>query len=124
MSTRDYAGPGVIYYNGSVLAEAQSIRVRFISNNNRVRTMKRGLAGRSRGPRETEVSVSNAVPQEGIERDYINDLLADRSVRLGFKVANRTVQSDGWTDGADWEAGTDTPQSFSFDFVGGPAQVI
>lgn len=67
-----YEGPGEIQFNGSTLAEATSIKIRYSSNAADSITMTKGWAGIARGPAMAEISVTNVVPKIGMENDYID----------------------------------------------------
>ena len=119
MALGDYEGPGKVFFNNNLLAESQSVRMNFNGNNTRVKTMKRGLAGRSRGAFETEFSIDSAVPLAGLEVDFINLCVTNANVTVSIDLAGKRVAVDGWIESTDVEQSTDSPAQISFSGVGG-----
>lgn len=115
-----YVGAASILVKGSLLAEAQRVRVSIRSNANPVRTMKKGLAGRSRGPVTSEITVENAVPRAGMEQDFVTMLLVDQDVDLQFVFDGRTYTYEGWIDSVDKESAVDAAAGVNFTVMAGP----
>ena len=82
MALGHYEGPGEVYFNGRLLAEAESVRFRIMGNKRKVFTMIKGLAGRSKGPVEAEIQVTNAMPIAGEEAEFERILIEDGDIRL------------------------------------------
>lgn len=119
-----YEGPGSIIMDGSLLAEAQSIKVSLSSNNNPVKTMKKGLAGRSKGPRQAEIAVSSAVPVAGLEQEFVEKVVDDADVQVVVVFAGRRYQYDGWIDQVSHNNDTDSASGVEFTVIAGPPQII
>ncbi len=119
-----YEGPGTIQMDSSTLAEAQSVRVRVASNNNRVRTLRKGLAGRSKGPRETEITVANAVPAAGLEQEFIQKMVVDADVEVVIVFGAKRYQYRGWIDDVSHNNDTDSAASLEYTIVAGPPRII
>jgi len=122
MSLTRYQGPAEIYVNGRLLAEAQTISVRTISNNTKVRTMKKGLAGFSAGPTEVEIKIESAVPRSGYEVDF-KTACENKSVAQIVHADAGGVRRryEGWIDDVDQSQSTDSAATMSVSFVGKPA---
>ena len=114
----NYEGPAKLQLDGRTLAEITTARVRVNGNNRRVFTMRKGLAGRSRGPRETEISLEGAIPRAGYEKDFLAALLDDDNLRLVYSTGGKRITVNFWID--DWEqsANTDGPATFSVSGAG------
>jgi len=120
MAMENYEGPGTVILDGSLLAEAQSVRVSVMSNARPVVTMRKGLAGRSRGPVETSIDVSEAVPRAGTEQDFIGKCVADATVRIVAVFAGKRYQWEGWIDQVGTEQSAEASASLSFTVKCGP----
>lgn len=121
MATMDtYEGPGTVLVNNSLLMEAQQVRVSVQSNNREVMTMRKGLAGRSKGPRRSEISIECAVPRDGLEQDFDQSLLDDANVVVVVVMAGTRYQFEGWIDSYEHSQSQDGPAGFNFSIVAGP----
>lgn len=121
MSLTRYQGPGEIYANGRLLAEAQSITVRTLSNNNKVRTMKKGLSGYSAGPTEVEIKIESAVPRAGYEVDFKGICERKETVSIVHNDAgNIRRRYEGWIDDVEQGQSNDNAATLSASFVGKP----
>lgn len=118
-----YEGPGTVIIDNSMLMEAQTMRVSVTSNNREVMTMRKGLAGRSTGPRRSEISVENAVLRAGLEQDFDRHLLADKDVAVVIVSAGRRYQFDGWIDSFDLSQSQDGPATFNISIIAGPPTI-
>jgi hypothetical protein len=114
-----YEGPGTIQMDSSTLAEATSVRVRGASNNSRVRTLRRGLAGRSKGPREFEITVANAIPVAGMEQDFIQKMIDDADVSIVVVTGGKRYQYDGWIDDISTNNDTDSAAGVEYTVIAG-----
>lgn len=119
-----YEGPGNVLKDGSLLAEAQSVRVRGASNNSRVRTMKKGLAGRSKGPREFEITIASAVPVAGLEQEYVQQMVEDADVQIVVVFAGRRYQYDGWIDDVSHNNDTDAAAGIEYTVIAGKPSIL
>lgn len=124
MALERYEGPGVVMMDGSLLAEVTSCRVRLASNNNRVRTMRKGLAGRSKGPREAEITCSNAVPVAGLEQEFVEKVINDADVQIVIVFGGRRYQYDGWLEDVSHNNDTDAAAGCDFTVVAAAPKII
>lgn len=120
----NYEGPAEIQFDNSTLAEATSVSITVNGNNNPVTTMKKGLAGRSKGAVTVDIQVENAVPRGGLEHEFIEKCVKNENVRITHLYAGRQYIYDGYIDVVDAQQGTDTPASISFSVVAKPPQII
>lgn len=118
-----YEGPAELYFNNSLLAEARSIRVAITGNNRKVYTMKKGLAGRSRGPVEVEVTVENAVPKGGLEADFNQLCVDNEDVDIVYVQAGKRITIEGWIESVDNNQGTDDAAAVSFTAMAGKPRI-
>lgn len=124
MALDHYEGPGRIWLGSNALAEAQTLRWSVNGNNRRVYTMKKGLAGRARGPIEGEITVENAVPISGLEDDYVEKIVDNADVRVTFEMGGKLYSFDGWIDMGDGEQGTEAASRFSFTVIVGKPRIL
>lgn len=120
----EYEGVGQIQFDGRTLAEADNVSVRHAPNNNRVYTMRKGLAGFSKGAFETEISVTNAVPKGGLEADFIEKAVAGSFVRITVLFAGKRYQYNGWIDSDEHSNGSQESATFSFTVVAGKPTIV
>lgn len=119
-----YQGPAEIWVNGRAQYEAQSISWSAKGNNNKVLTLRKGLAGKADGPRETEITIKSAVPIKGLEFNWIRFVQEGKTCSIVFKIGGTRFQCAGWIDSSDGDSATDSPTSISGVFMGGPMQII
>lgn len=119
-----YQGPAEIWVNSRAQFECQSINWSIKGNNNKVLTMRKGLAGKADGPRESEATIKSAIPLKGVEFNYIRMVLEGKTCSLVFKVGGMRVQVTGWFESSDGDAATDSAASFSGTFMGGPPKLV
>lgn len=124
MALEQYEGPGEVLFDNSAMAEATSISIQNNGNNNPVVTMKKGLAGRSRGALTVDITVENAVPKGGLEAEFIEKCVENADVTITHLMAGRQYIYDGYIDSTDTQQGTDTPASISFTVVAQPPTII
>lgn len=119
-----YEGPGTIIFQNSLLVEAMNLRVQLASNNNRVRTMRKGFSGRSKGPREAEISVSNAVPQAGLEHEYLQLVVEDADVQVVIVFGGKRYQYDGYIDTVNTSQDTESPATVEYTIAAAAPKII
>lgn len=124
MALDQYEGPAEVQFDNSTLAEAMSISLTINGNNNQVTTMKKGLAGRSRGAVTVEIQVENAVPKGGLEKEFIEKCVQNADVTITHLYAGRQYIYPGYIDSIDAQQGTDAPASISFTVVAQPPTII
>ena len=124
MPLRSYEGPGQLQIDGQTIAEAETVRVNIRSNNNRVYTMLRQFAGRSKGPTETEISIDNAIPRAGFEIDFTRRIVADADVRVTVLVGGQRLQFDGYIDDVALSQGVQEMARASITIAAGPPTIL
>jgi hypothetical protein len=118
-----YEGPGRLYFNGNPLAEAKSVRWSVSGRHNPVRTMRKGFSGISRGAPESNINVSNAVPIDGLEADFVEQCIAGAQVRIVVRVAGKSYGWNAYIDEVSGEQDTDTDAGVSFTAIAGPPEI-
>ena len=96
------------------------MRYRISGNNRPVVTMKKALAGRSKGPVQSELTVENAVPKAGFEADFTDKVVKNADVRVTVLVAGKRLQFDGWIEDVEGEQSVDGPAGVTFTVTAGP----
>lgn len=117
MSTQLYSNVEV-YFNGSKLAEAASVKLSRDSKASVVETISRGFAGMTPGAKMVSITVENAVPGADFELDpsrFIGDLAVGE---LTLFCANRTLTSKGFIVSDSLSYSTNSSSSLSFEFAG------
>jgi hypothetical protein len=93
--TAPYSGPGFVRYRGRNILQSHKISLDFETGNNDVNTSLLGRAGHSPGAKKVVVRVESAVPQGGLEVDWVGIADAQGVVPLDFVFANRTYACEG-----------------------------
>ena len=97
-----YSGPGFVTVNAVPVLQSSSIDFDVDTQNKDVQTLLLGTAGFSVGPQKVMVRVENAVPQSGLEFDWVGIALAQAVVTLGFKIAGKMYTCTG-DNSVSWE---------------------
>lgn len=74
--------PCVVYADGILLFENQSVNVEHPESGERVPTIPGGFQGRSSGPKGTNVALRNAVPRAGVDYDFAKRWKEDADLKL------------------------------------------
>lgn len=119
MALKHYEGEGELYFNGRLLGEAHSVRWRLLSNNQKVYTFRGGMAGRSKGPRESEATIETAIPIEGYEADFYAACRDDADVTLVFIEGGKRHAVDGWIEDVESGRAVNQTASKTANFMGG-----
>jgi hypothetical protein len=124
MALEKYEGPGEIYVNGRLQAEARKCTVTVNSNDNPVNTMRKGFAGFSDGPTSSEASVESAIPKAGYETDFVDHVSNKRDVVLVVKSGARRHRFEGRFTNTSWSNATDETAMITGSFVGGGPKTL
>ena len=124
MALQRYEGPAEIYVTGRLLAEASSVQTRVNANNNPVRTMRRGLAGKSDGAREATMSISNAIPRAGAEFDFVTLVKSGAFVEVVQRVAGVAWTFEMWIDSCDVRQQTDGEATYDVELFGSAPDIV
>ena len=84
-----YSGPGFVTVNAVPLLQSSYIFFDAGTKNEAVQTRLAGTDGCSVGPQKVMVRVENAVPQSGLEFDWVGIALARAVLTLGFMIAGK-----------------------------------
>ncbi len=119
-----YSGPGFVLYNGAPVLQSDTITYDFQTDNKDVNTLLLGNAGFSAGPRKVQVSVSSAVPADGLEFDWIGIANAQQQVNLSFRLAGTTYNCTGDIRSVKLDTSVDKANQVSFEFHGKQTDVV
>lgn len=109
-----YSGPGTIYIGATPVLEAMNISISLATGNNTVKTLRKGRAGHSLGPREYTIKVDNAIPKAGLEMPW--DEMAEKGdpLELTFQLAGKMRTYTGDIRDVSMETDTDRPNKISW----------
>lgn len=113
-----YSGPAFVRYRGRNVLQSNQVSLDFQSNNNDVSTSLLGRAGHSPGAKKVTVSVDSAVPQGGLEIDWVGLCDAQAEIQLDFVFANRTYSCTGDVRNVSLKHSVDSPNGVSFELHG------
>ncbi len=114
----EYSGPGTIYFNGRLLAEASQITVKTTSNDKDVKTLAKGLSGFSNGAQETSVDFDNAVPLEGMEEEFDEICHSHQTVQIGVRFGKVQIEVVGRFMDISQTTDVDNPNKVAVQFKG------
>lgn len=123
MATRNaltkYEGPCEVSFDSRALAEATSCSVSIAPNSTPVNTMKKGMAGRSRGPAASTIRIANAVPKAGLEVDFIDKCVEDADVTITIIAGGKRRSFDGYISSVEIEFSTGAAAGATFTVMAG-----
>ena len=119
-----YSGPGFITQNGLPLLQAENITFKGDPKNKPVETLLLGYAGHSAGAFSVSGDVSNAVPADGPEVDWLAVAAAQQETRLAFHLAGKVYDCVVNISGANYATGVDAANKLSFEFMGRLVAII
>jgi|GEM_PF-6460529 len=120
----DYEGPGQVFYQGSLLAEAKSVRISHQGNGSDVNTMHRGFAGLARGAFRSEVTVTSAVPKGGMEKDFTQAIIDQATVRVVVVRGGQRLGYAGKINTEESENSIESAAEHNFTLVAGVPKKI
>jgi hypothetical protein len=107
----DYAGPATVTHNGRPMAECEQVSIKRQTNAKAVKTLAKGLAGRTKGAPEYSITLRNAVPATGFEVAY-NDLIESQELfQIGIRKAGIEEVFEVWVEDSEDGSEVDAPQS-------------
>jgi len=113
-----YSGPGTVLYRGRPVLQASSAELDIETDNKDVVTLRLGRAGHSPGPRKIALNVSSAIPETGLEVDWVGLANAQAEVQLGFRIANKQYEFTGDIRTAKITTSTEQANGVSFTYHG------
>lgn len=114
----EYSRPFTIAYLGAALAEAESVEVNGSSNDKPVRTLRKGLAGFSNGAEEVALTIRNAIPLAGYERDFEDLCQLHVTVQFTVRKANVVDTYEGRVMSTAASSSVDAPNALNVTFSG------
>lgn len=124
MSLTKYEGPAEIQIDGRTLIEAIRISVQVTGGNNPVMTMKKGVAGRSKGPTQSNITVEQGVPVAGLEFEAIEKVIDGADAVIVHLYAGKRYRYNVWIDSVDVSSSVDGPATLSFTAIGGGPDIV
>lgn len=103
----DYAGPATVTFNGRPALEIANIKVNRLSNAKAVKTLAKGLAGRSKGAPTVSISWDSAVPATGFELPINTLVFSQDIIEIGVVMAATEEVFDVWIDSDDTNSSVD-----------------
>jgi len=113
-----YSGPGFVLFRGRPVLQANTVSMDVQTDNKDVNTLLLGRAGHSAGSKKVQISVNSAIPQAGLEFDWVGVANAQQEVPLAFKLANKTYNCTGDVRGVKLDTSTEKANEVSFEFHG------
>lgn len=113
-----YSGPGFALYNGVPILQSSSIDFDVQTDNKDVNTQLLGRSGHSPGPKKVQVNVNSAIPQGGLEFDWVAIANAQLEVPLAFKLAGTTYLMRGDVRNVKISTSVDKANEVTFEFHG------
>lgn len=113
-----YSGPAFVLYNGRPVLQASSIDFSVETDNKDVNTLILGRAGHSAGAKSVKLSVSSAVPADGLEVDWVAIANAQAEVPIGVSFAGDTYNCRGDVRSVKLGSSVDKANEVSFEFSG------
>lgn len=86
-----YSAPGFVSYAGVPALQPNSVDFSIETDNKDVHTLLLGRAGHSAGSKSVKASVNSAIPQAGMEMDWVGIGNAQAEISLGFHLAARST---------------------------------
>ena len=116
---------GVLYVNGSALAEEVSMKIGRDARAQEVATVMKGFAGMSPGAGMTTIDVENGVPAADFELDPGKFFAVGQGtlsvVELSAFVAGRTLSVKGFITKDNFSHAVNGEAKVTFSFIGEPA---
>lgn len=113
-----YSGPGHVKYRGVPVLQSGSVELDAQTDNKDVNTLLLGRAGHSRGARKVQIQVESAIPQTGMEIDWVGIANAQTEIPLSFTIANKTWNCVGDVRDTRIRSTVNDANSVSFTFHG------
>lgn len=119
-----YVGPGEVYINGRVQAEAQSVDLTVDSNDSQVVTMLKGATGFSDGATTSSASITSAIPRKGFETEFVRHVVDRKEITLVVKCGQQRIKVAGRFKTSKIGQSATGTATITGDFVGGKAEII
>lgn len=120
----DYEGPGQVFYQGKLLADAKTVRISHQGNGSDVMTMHRGYAGEAPGAFKSEITIENAVPKGGMEADFTEAMITRKTVRVVVVRGGQRLGYEGKISTEESENSIENAASHSFTVSAGKPKKI
>jgi hypothetical protein len=119
-----YSQPGFVLYSGRPVLQASSIDFSIDTDNKDVNTLLLGRAGHSAGSKSVKASVNSAIPQAGMEIDWVGIGNAQAEISLGFHLAGKVYNCRGDVRSVKLGTSVDKANEVSFEFSGRIVNIV
>lgn len=119
-----YSNPGFIDYSGVPALQPSSVDFNIETDNKDVNTLLLGRAGHSAGAKSVKASVDSAIPQAGMEIDWVGIANAQAEVNLGFHLAGKVYNCKGDVRSVKLSTSVDKANAVSFEFNGRIVNIV
>lgn len=107
-----------VYINGQLLSEEARVTVDRETKSQEVATVAKGFAGLSPGAAVTNITVENAVPAVGFEKDMSTIMKQLQVVELTIFAAGSTLTSKGFIISDNFSHAVNSESKLDFKFIG------
>jgi|GEM_PF-3491478 len=119
-----YSSPGFIDHAGRPALQPSSVDFSLETDNKDVNTLILGRAGHSAGAQSVKASVDSAIPQAGMEIDWVGLARAQVEIPLGFHLAGRVYNCRGDVRSVKLGTSVDKANNVSFEFSGRIVNIV
>ncbi len=113
-----YSGPAFVLYNGRPVLQASSIDFSLDTDTEDVNALLLGRVHHSACAKSVKLSVSSAVPADGLEVDWVAIANAQAEVPIGVSFAGDTYNCRGDVRSVKLGSSVDKANEVSFEFSG------
>lgn len=114
----EYSRPYTIAQDGSALSEAESVEIAYNSNDKPVRTLLKGLSGFSNGAEDCGLTIRNAIPLGGFERNFSDFCVKHKTIQFTIREANVISTFEGRIMSTTSASSVDAPNALNVTFMG------
>jgi hypothetical protein len=119
-----YSAPGFVDYAGVPALQPNSVDFSIETDNKDVHTLLLGRAGHSAGSKSVKASVNSAIPQAGMEIDWVGIGNAQAEISLGFHLAGKVYNCRGDVRSVKLGTSVDKANEVSFEFSGRIVNIV
>lgn len=106
-----------MFFNGALLAEAQSVDIQHVGGWQDIITIEKGLSGFSPGAQMCTIKVDEAVPRAGIEFDFFGAMRDGTIIEVVVFRAGKKMKTKGIIKDISETGGADKPSTLSLNMT-------
>lgn len=118
MANTDYLSKIFVAFAGQPLEELTSFRMNGESQLNKVVTIIKGISGFSSGAKQSSISLTAAIPIDGPEFEFWNEMKAETWIDVQVGVGSKDCAGTGKIQKTEISASTDKAAEISVDWEG------